>query len=92
MEELVCAECGSEDLRLVTKLEDGRRRIACNDCQHEWVRGEATIVPKPVDTFATAKARFADSATVEPGRAARVEALKTVFLRCLLYTSDAADE
>lgn len=38
---LTCEQCGSDELQLVEVLDDERRRIKCESCGHEWLRGEA---------------------------------------------------
>ena len=37
---VACPECGSVELDLVELLEDERRRVKCQSCGHEWLRGE----------------------------------------------------
>ena len=44
-----CPQCGSNDLDLIEVLEDERRRVKCESCGHEWLRGEAKTRP-PVST------------------------------------------
>jgi hypothetical protein len=42
---VTCPECGSEELGLVEVLEDERRRLKCEVCGHEWLRGDAKATP-----------------------------------------------
>lgn len=38
---VACPECGPSELDLLEVLEDERRRLKCEACDHEWLRGEA---------------------------------------------------
>jgi hypothetical protein len=40
-----CEQCGSDELTLVRKLEDGRRELRCEACGATWLRGEIPIAP-----------------------------------------------
>jgi hypothetical protein len=40
-----CPQCGSLDIDLVGVLQDERRRVKCEACEHEWLRGEAKATP-----------------------------------------------
>ena len=42
---VACPECGSEDIDLIEVLEDERRRVKCESCGHDWLRGEAKLRP-----------------------------------------------
>jgi hypothetical protein len=75
----MCEECHSDDIDLVSQLEDGRRLVGCQACGHTWVRGAAKL--PPVDTFAEARKRFPGPEQVAPERLAQVNGLKVAFLR-----------
>lgn len=77
-----CPTCGESDhLHLDELLADGRRQIVCHACGHTWIRGEAKVVHKPVNTFEEAKKRFPGTENVDPARMSRVADLKESFLR-----------
>lgn len=38
---VTCPNCGGDDLDLVERLPGETRRIRCNACGHDWVRGQA---------------------------------------------------
>ena len=78
---LTCEKCQSDDIDLVERLDDGRRRVGCQACGHIWVRGAAMATPPPIDTFAEARKRFPGPEQVSPDRLARVNSLKVAFLQ-----------
>jgi hypothetical protein len=77
---LSCELCGSDELKLVEMMADGRRRIGCVSCGHQWVRGEARPVKQMSSLFADVKKRFPGAENVDPDRLAQVEVLKAAFL------------
>jgi hypothetical protein len=77
---LTCEKCQSDDIDLVERLDDGRRRVGCQACGHIWVRGAAKATP-PINTFAEARKRFPGPEQVNPDRLARVNSLKVAFLQ-----------
>ena len=78
---IACPTCNSEDIN-GTPQADSRLLIHCNDCGHEWLRGEARRDPgRPaVQTFESLHAAFPTPAAVRPDVRERVELLKADFL------------
>lgn len=76
----LCRSCRSDDLDLVEKLPDGRRRVRCNACGEEWVRGEAAAPSGTRPSYDVARERFPTLADVDPARRERAETLKARFL------------
>ena len=76
-----CPKCKSEDIN-GTPQADSRLLIHCNDCGHEWLRGEARRDPgRPaVQTFESLHAAFPTATAVRPDVRERVEQLKADFL------------
>lgn len=77
---VTCPSCASEDLRLVGKLPDGRRHIACEACGHDWTRGEAQAPVSRPKTIAEHRAAFEQNHQMTPRRREQVETLKATFL------------
>jgi hypothetical protein len=77
---VTCPSCASEDLRLVGKLPDGRRHIACEACGHDWTRGEAQAPISRPKTIAEHRAAFEQNHQMTPRRREQVETLKATFL------------
>jgi len=79
-----CPRCESRDLDLAGNAPDGRRRIRCETCAHEWIHGEelrASVARAPLkSTFGQAQARFETAAIATPDRLTRVESLRAIFL------------
>lgn len=76
-----CEQCQSDNLDLVEALPDGRRLIGCNDCGHQWPRGEPTVRPEPTrSSYETAQRLFPTPDDVDPARMAWVNELKSEFL------------
>lgn len=44
---ITCERCGSDEISLVKDLPDGRKRVRCDRCGHEWDRGKATVPETP---------------------------------------------
>jgi hypothetical protein len=80
MPTVVCPSCGGDDVDLVERLDDGRRRVVCLDCQHEWVRGDAVRVYKSVNTVADLRRHFPGPGDVPEDARQRGMALKRRFL------------
>ena len=77
---VACPECGSGELDLVEMLEDERRRLKCETCGHEWVRGEARVVYKTTTSIDDLRKRFPSPDDVKAESAQRARELKQVFL------------
>jgi hypothetical protein len=78
---IACPTCNSEDINGVAQP-DSRLLIHCNDCGHEWLRGEARRDPSrpAVQTFESLHASFPTPAAVRPDVRERVDLLKANFL------------
>ena len=76
-----CPKCKSEDIN-GTPQADSRLLIHCNNCGHEWLRGEARRDPSrpAVRTIDSLHAAFPTAADVRPDVRERVEMLKSEFL------------
>ncbi len=57
---VTCPSCGSSEIGLVEVLEDQRRRVKCEACGHEWLRGQASA------RITAAQARRDPAEAVEP--------------------------
>jgi hypothetical protein len=77
----MCPLCTSEEeVYLVEKLEDGRRRVECRRCEYQWHHGDAAP-PKPAGTsFLALKARFPRPDDVTAEWREHAEMLKRRFL------------
>lgn len=78
---LTCPECGSDDLRLIEDLSDGRKRIGCDACRHEWVRGEVSRARSRSHEFDDLRSRFPSRDAVDPTLLDRAEHLKADYLK-----------
>jgi hypothetical protein len=78
---ITCPTCASEDIN-GTPQPDSRLLIHCNDCGHEWLRGEARRDPaRPaVRTIDSLHAAFPTAADVRPDVRERVMLLQSEFL------------
>ena len=78
---IACPNCNSEDIN-GTPQADSRLLIHCNDCGHEWLRGEARRDPgRPaVRTIDSLHAEFPTAAAVRPDVRDRVAMLQSEFL------------
>ena len=76
-----CPSCNSEDIN-GTAQPDSRLLIHCNDCGHEWLRGEARRDPSrpAVRTIDSLHASFPTPLDVRPDVRERVERMKAEFL------------
>jgi hypothetical protein len=78
---IACPNCNSEDIN-GTPQPDSRLLIHCNDCGHEWLRGEARRDPgRPaVQTIDSLRAAFPTAAAVRPDVRERVAMLQAEFM------------
>jgi hypothetical protein len=78
---IACPKCNSEDIN-GTAQPDSRLLIHCNDCGHEWLRGDARRDPSrpAVQTFESLHSSFPTPAAVRPDVRERIELLKADFL------------
>ncbi len=78
---IACPKCNSEDIN-GTPQPDSRLLIHCENCGHEWLRGEARRDPaRPaVRTIDSLHAAFPTATDVRPDVRERVEMLKSAFL------------
>lgn len=75
-----CPDCGSKDLDLREKLPDTRRHLVCQECDHDWMYGEAVRVPEQVDSLARARGRFPTADAVRTETRHRSLELKARYL------------
>jgi len=78
---VACPECGSAELDLVEVLEDERRRVKCESCGHEWLRGEARVVYKTTASIDDLRKRFPSPEDVKPDILDRADLLKHQYLK-----------
>jgi len=88
----MCPLCTEDDeVFLVEKLPDGRRRVECRSCNFQWDHGEPSA-QKPAASagslFLATRARFPQPSDVSPERRARAESLKQRFLSEVLAEPD----
>jgi hypothetical protein len=78
---IACPSCNSEDIN-GTPQPDSRLLIHCNDCGHEWLRGEARRDPSrpAVRTIDSLHAAFPTPLDVRMDVRERVDLLKAQFL------------
>lgn len=75
---VTCIECSAPDPDVLDVLPDQRRRNSCNRCGIVWAGSQ--VKPKPLDTYAAAKATFPGVDKIDSERLARVGELKADFL------------
>jgi hypothetical protein len=78
---VACPECSSTELNLVEVLEDERRRLKCESCGHEWLRGEARVVYKTTISIDDLRKRFPSPDDVKPDTLDRADQLKQEYLK-----------
>ena len=78
---IACPSCSSEEIN-GTAQPDGRLLIHCDDCGHEWLRGETRRDPSrpAVQSFDSLHASFPTPHDVRPDVRERVELMKAEFL------------
>jgi hypothetical protein len=78
---VACPECSSTELDLVEVLDDERRRLKCDDCGHEWLRGEARVVYKTSTSIDDLRKRFPSPDDVNPDVLDRASLLKQDYFK-----------
>ncbi|MHA7222987.1 hypothetical protein ACX80S_11780 [Arthrobacter sp. RHLT1-20] len=69
-----------EHIVLVEMLSGTQRKLRCEHCGHEWLRGEPARQPIPRPTLEDIKKRFPKPGDVDPVKLARANELKAEFL------------
>ncbi|GAA0989518.1 hypothetical protein GCM10009562_42140 [Nocardioides aquaticus] len=79
---VMCPLCtGDDEVHLVEKLADGRRRVECRDCDYQWDHGDPVAERRPAGTsLAVARSRFPTAGDVHPEARLRAEMLKAQYL------------
>lgn len=77
---VTCPTCGEDEELSAEQLDDGRRRITCGSCGEAWLRGEARVVYRSVDSVADTRAQFASRSVISSDMAGRAAALKARYL------------
>lgn len=79
--DLNCSTCHTDErVVLVEKLSGTQRKLKCERCGHEWLRGEPERQKIPRPTLEEIKKRFPKPGDVEPERLMRADQLKAEFL------------
>lgn len=77
-----CSTCKTDEhVVRVEMLTGSQRRLRCEQCGHEWLRGEPAPVRVALPTLEVLRSRFPKPGDVSPERLARAAALKAEFLR-----------
>lgn len=80
--DLDCPTCKTDDLVvLVEALTGTQRRLRCEQCGYEWLRGEPAPQKIALPTLDDIKKRFPKPGDVDPNRLARARELKAEFLK-----------
>lgn len=80
--DLDCPTCRVDDhVVLVVALSGTQRRLRCEQCGYEWLRGEPTPRTVALPTLDDIKKRFPKPERVDPERLARAIQLKAEFLK-----------
>ena len=69
-----------EHVVLVERLTGAQRKLKCEHCGHEWLRGEPARQKVPLPTLEDIKRRFPKPGDVDPEKVARASELKAEFL------------
>jgi hypothetical protein len=89
---LRCERCDSDDIDLVESLDDGRKRVQCLSCGHEWLRGERKRVYRGTEGTDQLKERFTKGLDVSPDVLSSVEQLKKEYLRTHQHPHEPTEE
>lgn len=77
---VTCPSCGSDELSLLEKLNDGRRRLKCDACANIWLHGEPRVIYKGPATVDDLRKRFPSPDSVRDEVSARALKLKERYL------------
>lgn len=66
---------------LAEKLTGSQRRLRCDQCGYEWLRGTAAAQKVPLPTLAEIRQRFPKPGDVDAARLERAQQLKVEFLK-----------
>ncbi|MET3142789.1 UNVERIFIED_ORG: hypothetical protein ABIB13_002507 [Arthrobacter sp. UYEF2] len=76
-----CSTCLTDEHVVRLELLTGtQRRLKCENCGHEWLRGEPAPQKIPLPTLADIKKQFPKPGDVDPEKIARANELKAEFL------------
>lgn len=79
--DLNCSTCHSDErVVLVERLSGTQRKLKCEQCGYEWLRGEPERQKVPLPTLEDIKKRFPKPGDVDPQKLARANKLKVEFL------------
>lgn len=79
--DLDCSTCHTDThVVLVERLTGSQRKLKCDRCGLEWLRGEPERPKIPLPTLVDIKKRFPGPGDVDPEKFARVNELKAEFL------------
>lgn len=68
--DLDCPTCRTDEfVALAELLTRSQRRLRCEQCGHEWLRGEPAPVKAPLPTLEDIKKRFPKPGMSDPGPA-----------------------
>lgn len=87
---VACPQCGSNDLDLIEVLDDERRRVKCEACGNEWLRGDARVVYKTTTSIDDLRKRFPSPEDVRSEIAERAARMKSEYLSDHSAASDQA--
>ena len=80
--DLDCPTCGTDDhVVLVETLTGSQRKLRCDQCGYEWLRGQAAPQKVALPTLEEIRQRFPKPGDVDPHRLARAAELKAEFLK-----------
>ena len=75
--DLDCATCHTDEhVVLAERLTGTQKKLKCEHCGHEWLRGEPERPKIPLPTLEDIKKRFPKPGDVDPGKLARANELK----------------
>jgi hypothetical protein len=79
--DLDCPTCQTDDhVVLAETLTGSQRKLRCDQCGYEWLRGVPAPQKVPLPTLAEIRQRFPKPGDVDPDRLARAAELKAEFL------------
>lgn len=80
--DLDCSTCHSDErVVLVERLSGTQRKLKCEQCGREWLRGEPVRQKIPLPMLKDIKKRFPQPGDVDPQKLARANELKVEFLK-----------